>query len=191
MAMVALTDEPSPPSSFVRHCLTRVRSTWTDQAAALDVAMGVGRHSVILAEAGFAVFGVDRDHKRLTRARARLGEQGLSARMWTADLEVGRALPRSRFDLVVCTRYLQRTLWDELSETVRPGGFVIYETFTTTQRRYDWGPRSPEFLLEPGGELRRAFGGWEVWEYEECEAPAAEARLLARRPPREGDSGGR
>ena len=186
VAMVVMTNDPTPPSPFVRHCVTRVRPTLTDQPAALDVAMGVGRHSLVLAEAGFAVFGVDRDHDRQTRAQARLGEQGLSARMWTADLEVGRALPRGRFDLVVCTRYLQRTLWDELSEAVRPGGFVVYETFTTAQRRYDWGPRSPEYLLEPGGELRRAFGGWEVWEYEECDAPAAEARLLARRPRRGG-----
>ena len=46
-------------------------------------------------------------------------------------------------------------------------------------------------LTDPGGELRRAFAGWEVWEYEECEAPASEARLLARRPPREGVPGGR
>ena len=186
VAMVVMTNDPTPPSPFVRHCVTRVRPTLTDQPAALDVAMGVGRHSLVLAEVGFAVFGVDRDHDRQTRAQARLGEQGLSARMWTADLEVGRALPRGRFDLVVCTRYLQRTLWDELSEAVRPGGFVVYETFTTAQRRYDWGPRSPEYLLEPGGELRRAFGGWEVWEYEECDAPAAEARLLARRPRRGG-----
>ena len=191
MVAMVMTDERSSPSPFVRHCLTRVRRTLTDQPAALDVAMGVGRHSAILAEAGFALFGVDRDHERQRRARAWLGEQGLSARMWTADLEVGRTLPRSRFDLVVCTRYLQRSLWDELSETVRPGGFVIYETFTTAQLRYDWGPRSPEFLLEPGGELRRVFAGWEVWEYEECEAPAAEARLLARRPPREGVPSGR
>ena len=177
-----MTREPSPPSPFVLRCLTRVRRTFANQPAALDVAMGVGRHSVVLAQAGFTVFGVDRDHDRLTEARARLGEQGLSARMWTADLEDGTALPPGRFDLVVCTRYLQRTLWADLGETVRPGGFVIYETFTTAQQRYDWGPRSPEHLLEPGGELRRAFGGWDVWEYGECETPAAEARLLARRP---------
>lgn len=181
VARADMTDDALPPSPFVRHCLTRVRPTWTGQPAALDVAMGVGRHALLLAEFGFAVFGVDRNHERQTRARARLGAQGLSVRMWTADLEVGGLLPRGRFDLVVCTRYLQRTLWDELSEAVRPGGFVLYETFTTAQRRYDWGPRSPEYLLEPG-ELRRAFGEWEVWEYEECEAPAAEARLLARRP---------
>ena len=185
---MATTHEPSSPSPFVVRCLTRVRQKFSDQPSALDLAMGSGRHSVVLAEAGFAVFGVDRDHERQTRARARLAEQALSARMWTADLEAGGALPQRRFDLVVCTRYLQRTLWAELSEAVRPGGFVIYETFTTAQRRYDWGPRSPEFLLEPGGELRRAFGGWDLWEYEECEAPAAEARLLARRPQAEGSS---
>ena len=101
---MATTHELSSPSPFVVRCLTRVRQTFTDQPSALDLAMGSGRHSVVLAEAGFAVFGVDRDHERQTRARARLAGQALSARMWTADLEAGGALPQRRFDLVVCTR---------------------------------------------------------------------------------------
>ncbi len=175
------TYDVSSPSPFVLSCLTRVRQTLSDEPSALDLAMGSGRHSVVLAEAGFSVFGVDLSHEKQTHARARLAAQGLSARMWTGDLKVGGMLPRCRFDLVVCTHYLQRTLWAELSETVRPGGFVIYETFTMEQRRYKWGPRSSEFLLEPGGELKRAFGEWEIWEYEECEFPVAQARLLARR----------
>ena len=77
--------------------------------------------------------------------------------------------------------YLQRSLWSELGRTVTPGGFVVYQTFTAMQRRYDWGPRSPEHLLAPD-ELRTAFAGWDVWASEERESPAAEAGLLARRP---------
>lgn len=176
------THDFSSPSPFVLSCLTRIRQTLGDKPSALDLAMGSGRHSVVLAETGFLVYGVDCSHEKQVRAQARLAAQGLFARMWTGDLQVGGMLPRCRFDLVVCTHYLQRTLWNELCETVRPGGFVIYETFTAEQSRYNWGPRSQEFLLESGDELRRAFGEWNILEYEERKSPIAQARLLARRP---------
>ena len=142
--------------------------------------MGSGRHVAALAESGFQVFGVDRDYERVQQARCRLREGGSRPGFWVADLE-SWPLPHGRFDLVLCTRYLQRTLWSRLEQAVAPGGFVLYETFTVGQCRYDWGPRSSEHLLTPG-ELRGVFADWEVWVYEERETPAAEAGLLARRP---------
>ena len=106
------------------------------------------------------------------------------ASLWVADLEC-YPLGNGHFDLVVCSRYLQRSLWSALAASVRPGGFVLYETFTTDQRQYDWGPRASDHLLTPGGELRAAFDGWDVWMYDERREPAAEAQLVARKPLRE------
>ena len=177
-----MSDARIAPSPFVVRCVTRARKVLNGEPPALDVAMGTGRHTLVLAEAGFASFGVDRDHGRQVEASGLLRDRATSARLWTADLERGNTLPPSRFDVVLCTRYLQRTLWPELAGAVRPGGFVIYETFTTAQRRYDWGPRSPDHLLEPDGELRRVFEAWDIWDYEERDNPVAEARLFARRP---------
>ena len=141
--------------------------------------MGTGRHSVALARSGFRVFGVDRDAARVLQARVRLIDAGQPSYLWVADLE-SHSLPEGRFDLVLCTRYLQRTLWPQLRRAVAPGGFVLYETFTIGQRSHDWGPRSPEHLLTPG-ELLAEFADWDVWQYEERDTPAAEASLLARR----------
>ena len=145
--------------------------------------MGRGRHSTVLIQNGFCVFGVDRDHGRVSQAQAALRMSGLAGCLWVADLE-RCPLGTRRFDLVVCTRYLQRSLWPALADAVIPGGFILYETFTTTQLRYDWGPRSGDHLLHPDGELCAAFQGWDVWTYEECEVPTAEARLVARKPQR-------
>lgn len=142
--------------------------------------MGSGRHAVALAASGFRVFGIDRDYERVRQARCRLREGGHRPGFWVADLG-SYPLPEARFDVVLCTRYLQRTLWQRLEEAVAPGGFVLYETFTVGQCRYDWGPRSSEHLLAPG-ELRKVFTDWDVWVYEERNTPAAEAGLLARRP---------
>jgi len=173
------SDAPQP-SRFVLQCLSDLRPVIGAQPSVLDVAMGAGRHGVALARCGFRVFGVDRDYARVREARRRLRDSGSSSHLWVADLE-SRPLPQGHFDLVLCTRYLHRALWSHLSRAVAPGGFLLYETFTVEQRRYDWGPQSSEHLLTPG-ELRAAFADWDVWVYEERDAPAAEASLLARRP---------
>jgi hypothetical protein len=67
---------------------------------------------------------------------------------------------------------------------LRPGGVLVYETFTIHQRKLGTGPRNPAFLLEPG-ELPRLFPQLAVvhlWEgITRGPAPNATARLLARR----------
>tara|TARA_B100001750_G_scaffold233238_1_gene233239 strand:+ start:213 stop:752 length:540 start_codon:yes stop_codon:yes gene_type:complete len=171
---------PSGPSEFVKKRLEDLRPSLGSNPLALDVAMGSGRNSVELVRHGFRVFGVDRNHDRLKVARDQILGCGGQAEIWVADLEVS-PLPKCYFDLVICSRYLQRTLWQGLRHAVVPGGFVLYETFTIFQRRYDWGPRAEEHLLA-SGELQQAFSGWDVWAYEERTTPAAEASLLARRP---------
>ena len=125
------------------------------------------------------VYGVDRDLSALRDAVARGAELGMSIKAWCADLTAG-SLPERRFDLVLVTRYLQRDLFASLREAVRPGGFVIYETFTRDQIRHGRGPTSPDHLLVPG-ELLSLFGRFKVIFYEEVNEPEALARLVARR----------
>ncbi len=165
------------PSTVVTRWLPTVRERLGTRLDLLDLAMGTGRHSRAAAAYGFRVFGVDRDLGRVREART--GSLAY-ARLWVADLEEV-TLPRERFDLVICTNYLQRSLWTSLRETVRPGGFVIYETFTVAQRARGTGPRSPDHLLQPG-ELRRVFSGWEIYHIEEHDTPTAVAQTVARKP---------
>ncbi len=147
---------------------------------ALDLAMGEGRHALLLAEAGFVTFGVDRSLDRLQTAQARVRQRALAVCQWAADLDT-YPFPRERFDLLFCTRFLLRARWADLRALVRPGGFVVYETFTTAQLARGIGPSSPDHLLEPG-ELRRAFADWDVIFSEEVDEPAGMARLVARKP---------
>jgi tellurite methyltransferase len=148
--------------------------------AALDVAMGRGRHTLLLARAGFRTFGVDHNEDAVRAAVAMAAAEGLDVRGWCADL-TSIHLPARRFDLVLVTRYLQRDLFPALREAVRPGGFVVYETFTVRQRLLGFGPTSPGHLLAPG-ELREQFGEWDIVFYEEIEKPAAVAQVVARAP---------
>jgi len=170
-------------SPFVEAWLPRVVAGLNGRPGprrALDLAMGEGRHAIPLAEAGFVTYGVDVAVDRLQHARRMLLGRRLDVRQWAADLDT-YPLPAEHFDLLFCTRFLLRARWDDLKRSVRPGGFVMYETFTTGQIARGFGPSSPDHLLHPG-ELAGAFDDWTILHSEEVEEPAAMARLVARKP---------
>jgi SAM-dependent methyltransferase len=166
------------PSPFVVEWIGRVAAT-APRGRALDLAMGRGRHARLLAQAGFRTFGVDRRHDAVRDAMTNAAQCGTPIVGWCADL-TQHPLPSARFDVVVVTRYLQRDLFAAIRGAVRPGGVVIYETFTIAQRALGTGPTSPDHLLELG-ELRRRFDGFDVWFAEETESPEAVARIVAQR----------
>ena len=146
----------------------------------LDIAMGRGRHALVCAGLGYCVLGVDLNLDAVRAAASEAARQGLRIHAWCADL-TATSLPRERFEAVVVTRYLQRDLFEPIRRAVRPGGIVLYETFTSNQRAHGCGPTSPDHLLEPG-ELRTRFEGFDLLFYEEVLRPEAVARLVARRP---------
>jgi tellurite methyltransferase len=172
------------PSRFVVEWVERLARDLDAPATtrrALDVAMGRGRHAIALAGAGFRTFGVDANLEALRSARAAAADTNVSIAAWCADV-TQHPLPLARFDVVVVTRYLQRDLFSALRRAVVPGGFLLYETFTTAQRALNSGPTSPDHLLEPG-ELRTHFDvpGWRTAWYEETREPEALARIVAVR----------
>ena len=185
-------------SPFVAEWLPRVVAELDGRPGpwrALDLAMGEGRHASPLVEAGFVTYGVDLAVDRLLNARRMLLGRRLEVLQWAADLDT-YPLPAGRFDLLFCTRFLLRARWNDLKRSVRPGGFVMYETFTAGQvaggfgpsansgpsrARSRDGPSSPDHLLQPG-ELEAAFIDWTVLHSEEVDDPAAMARLVARKP---------
>lgn len=139
--------------------------------------MGRGRHTGILVDAGFRVFGVDNRFDAVKDAIGKARGRSWVLRGWVADLTVF-PLPRERFDLIIVTRYLQRDLFPALKAALTPDGAIVYETFTEAQRALLCGPTSPDHLLKPG-ELRAFFPDFDVQFYEEVTEPEAVARLVA------------
>ena len=120
----------------------------------LDVAAGSGRHALLLASAGFAVRAIDSDETRLAALRGIAAAVGLSIEAEQVDLEAGGAdLGAERYDLILAIHYLHRPLFPALVRALRPGGTLLYETYTRAQAERG-RPKSPEHLLEPG-ELKR------------------------------------
>jgi len=135
------------------------------KGTALDVAMGYGRHALYLAEAGWDVDGIERDPEAITAVRAEARQRGVMIRTIQADLETFQ-LPSAAYDLVVCFFYLDRALVPQLRETLKPGGVIVYETFTIENHRRFGKPGRMEFCLQPN-ELLSLFGGFEILEARE------------------------
>jgi len=165
--------------------------------AALDLACGRGRNALFLAEHGRHVTAADWSGAALDileeRAKAlkipvrriqRIHEAKQVTRagidLLQADLEA-IALPANRYSLILCVRYLQRSLFPQICRALRPGGMLLFETYTKAQLDFSGGPRDPAHLLNPG-ELRRAFPELEVVFYRELRAEQGIASLAARKP---------
>jgi tellurite methyltransferase len=151
----------------------------------LDIAMGSGRNALFLAARGYEVTGIDISPVAIERCREEAACLGLHLEAARADLASYR-LPESAFDVILNFYYLQRDLCPRIAEALRPGGLLVFETFTTEQRRHGWGPTQDDHLLRPA-ELRSLFPGLEQLVYREGIAESERgqkhvAGLLARRP---------
>jgi tellurite methyltransferase len=151
----------------------------------LDIACGAGHNGLYLASWGASVRLVDRDETRLAAVRSLADQLGLCVDVDRLDLESGEqpVLPPLTYGTVIVFRYLHRPLIPSIKETIRPGGILMYETYTVEQCRYG-RPRNPAFLLEPG-ELRGWFDNWEMLHAFEGELQRplrVVAQLVCRKP---------
>jgi SAM-dependent methyltransferase len=136
---------------------------------ALDVAGGAGRHSLWLAQRGWDVTLLDVSDVGAAMAREKAAAAGVTIHTEVLDLgeAAGAELGLQRYDLIVIFFYLRRQLFPAILAALRPGGCLIYKTYTIAQLQFDKGPRDPEFLLQPD-ELRQAFGPMEILHYREA-----------------------
>jgi len=131
---------------------------------ALDLACGCGREAVYLASCGWDVTAVDVLPEALARGRALAERYGGIVRPigWRQlDLESQDAQFESDYDLVIVFRFLHRPLLARLRHWLRPGGSLVYETFTTLHRERHGKPARDAHVLRPG-ELCELLYGLEI-----------------------------
>ena len=147
---------------------------------ALDIAMGEGRNGVFLATKGYQVTGIDISETGLNKARALAKEHGVSIETTVVDLETYQ-LPTERYDVIICSYYLQRNLFPQMINALKPGGVIMVETYTLEHLKYS--PRFPrQFLLEPN-ELLHHFRDLTVLRYQkQDDGQAAYASILGKKP---------
>jgi len=150
-------DYPRSPSGIVTRYHVLVRP-----GRALDIAAGPGRNAIFLAEKGHKVDALDISDVAI---RALKGSDS-RIRTHCCDLDT-YTLPRTRYDLIVNIRYLNRRLFPGMIESLKPGGVLIFETYTekTGEKGH---PIRKDFLLEEN-ELLYAFSSLRILFYEEKE----------------------
>jgi SAM-dependent methyltransferase len=167
-------DAQRPPSAWVMaQC-----EALPPEALVLDVAAGLGRHSLPLAALGHFVIALDFVESAVRRTAGHAHVNGV-----VAD---ARRLPvrASSVDAILCTYYLDRAAFAQFQHLLKPGGSLIVETYTRAHLELvaagrARGSTNPQFLLEPG-ELRRLVAPLDVVaEYEGISEDGAAARATA------------
>lgn len=180
-----------PPSPFLVEQLPRL-----PKGRLLDVAMGYGRHAIFMANRGYQVEGIDRD-KEAIRTVAKFAHQhhGSNLMVRTVDLEPEGAPPpplgTEQYDVILVFFYLYRPLFPNLVAALKPGGMLVYETFSIDNHLIHHHPQRREFCLEHN-ELLTLVPGLRILYFHEGEHPGKTpgesiftARLLAQKPPQE------
>ena len=144
---------------------------------ALDLASGPGRNALYLAGLSWSVLAVDRSAAAIGILRERATASRLSIETQIADLESGDfRIEPGTYDLISDFFYLQRDLFSQMKEGVRPGGVVVAEIHLRDDQPH-------QFVLEPG-ELWAEFHGWKIHSYSEGRQAGQgrpSVRIIARR----------
>ena len=76
--------------------------------------------------------------------------------------------------------YLERSLFPQIARALRPGGILIYKTYTQEQLKLGGGPTHPMHLLE-AGECGTHLPSCRILHYNETTRDKAVAELVARK----------
>ena len=117
--------------------------------AALDIACGMGRHSRYLASKGFEVDALDISSTAINSFQ---GLKNINAKEVDFD---NYLLEENKYDLIVCTYFLERSLFPQIAKALKDSGLFIYETYMYHPDNTKV-PSNKSFLLEQG-ELKATF----------------------------------
>jgi len=151
----------------------------------LDLACGKGQNGLYLKQYNIDVIFADIQQHCLNNL---IHINNVSpSHCWHADFETksidNLKLAEMSLQGVIVFKYLHRPLFPAIKAAIKPGGFVIYETFTTDNRKFG-RPNRDAFLLK-SGELKTLFEGWEILFYFEgikANPDRAIAQIICKKP---------
>lgn len=157
-----------------------IQPLFPNGGTALDVAGGVGRHSIWLAERRWQVTLADISEVGIAQARQNAGPLAERIDFQLQDLDDFKG--SIKYDLVIVFFYLQRQIFPELIKAIRSGGLLVYKTYTHLQTEFAGGPSHPMHLLQEN-ELLHAFSKLTILHYDETIRDRGAAELVALKRP--------
>lgn len=143
------TSSPIKPSFVLAH----YSHLLPKHGLALDLACGQGGNSFLLAEHGLQVDAWDISPVAINQIKKRQQKhQRISANV--VDIN-SRKIPPQSYDVIVVSRFLERSLIPDLIHALKIDGLMFYQTFTQ-EKISGSGPSNPLYLLKKG-ELLNLF----------------------------------
>lgn len=157
-----------------------------NKGVVLDLACGKGQNGLLLKAQNIDLVFADLQLQHLSTLNKDFNID--NSDLWQADFESelsldAQKLAQMQLQGILVFRYLHRPLFDSIKQAIKPGGIVIYETFTIENRQFG-RPNRADFLLKLG-ELKAIFEEWDILFYFEGikENPdRAIAQIICRKP---------
>ena len=113
-----------PDPFFVSAYEQQADRVFTKPGTALDLAAGLGRHALWLAERAWQVSAVDVSAVAISKLSQMAAQLNLEIKLFAIDAaEYG--LETARFDLIVLFYHMDRTLFPKIVSALNPGGLFI------------------------------------------------------------------
>ena len=131
---------------------------------ALEIACGMGGNALMLARLGLDTTAWDISSVAIERLDSLAREQGLNLHCTARDILAQPPEPE-RYDVIIASYFLDRSLFPLIKNALRPQGLLFYQTFTRT-RVHESGPRNADFRLADN-ELLDLCSGMQIIVYRE------------------------
>jgi tellurite methyltransferase len=134
------------------------------EGTVLDMGMGEGRNAVFLAQKGYKVTGIDISSVAVKKSYLLAQEFGVKIKGVVASLKEYK-IPAGSYDAIICFYYVDRSLIEKMRTWLKPGGILIYEAYTTREKKQGDEGEGDFYLKEQ--ELLKMFPGMKVLKFEE------------------------
>lgn len=162
------------PIAFIRDNLKLL-----PKGKVLDIAMGEGRNGVYLAANGYDVEGIDISEVGLKKAHKLAEQNHTKITTRVVDLENAQ-LEKDKYDVVLCSYYMQRDLIPQMKAAVKQGGVVVFETYNEDYLKYR--KFNPKWALKTN-ELLELFKDFKILRYQAFDdGTEAYSSIIAQRP---------
>ena len=135
-----------------------------DHGVAVDIACGTGGNAILLAEHGLETHAWDISDAAVKQLQEYTGNLLTNLIVQQRDVISSPPDPDT-CDVIVVTRFLDRSLIPHIIKGLRNNGLVFYQTFIK-DKPDEVGPRNPEYLLDKN-ELLRFFISLQILFYRE------------------------
>ena len=115
------------------------------KGCAIDLACGLGANALFLAEKGLDVHAWDISSVALNKLKQNARQKNLKVSVKQVLIQP-EALLKNTFDVIVLSRFLDRSLCNAIMESLKPDGLLFYQTYVKEKVASN-GPGNPEFLL--------------------------------------------